>query len=54
MVELHCLDRVMHRFYYKQHIPAGIDTSYAFQAITRRDKNNNYNRLSRQEAYVSQ
>ena len=42
MIELHCLNRVMRQFNYRQHIPIDIKTSDALHTITRRGKNNDY------------
>jgi protein involved in sex pheromone biosynthesis len=42
MVELHCSDRVMRQFDYRQHVPVDINTSDALHAITHKGKNDDY------------
>ena len=54
MVELHCLDRIMRWFNYKQHITIANDTSDALHIINHRGKNNDYNWLCHHKAYESQ
>jgi len=54
MVELYFTEWIMWQFDYKQHIIVNINTSEALHAITRKDKNNNYDWLSWHSAYVSQ
>jgi hypothetical protein len=52
MVELYCLDQVMWQFGYRKHISVDINTSDVLHAITCKDKNNDYDWLSRHNAYV--
>ena len=54
MVELHCPDRVMQQFSYKQNILVNINTSDASHAIIYRSKNDYYDQLGQYRAYVSQ
>jgi hypothetical protein len=43
MVELHCSNRVMQQFGYRQYILIDIDTSNALHAITHYGRNDDYN-----------